>query len=157
MNHHEKFMRAAIKEAEKGKAKGDYCIGAVIVKDGKIIARSPNRAKTDQDPTQHAEVSVIRKAAKKLGDRHLIGCTLYTTHEPCPMCAAAAVWAQLKCVVVGAKASDMAEYRKKNANNNYTWKTLNISAREIFNIGDHKVELIEGVLRDECKNLFHCN
>lgn len=157
MTDHKKFMRVAIEEAERAKTKGDYCIGAVVVKNGKIISKSPNCAKTQNDPTQHAEVAAIRKAAKKLGNRHLIGCTLYTTHEPCPMCAAAAVWAQLKCVVVGARASDMAEYRKKKGNKNYTWKTLDIPARKIFAIGEHKVKMIEGILREECKNLFHCN
>lgn len=151
----EKFMRAAIDEAVKAKENGDYAIGAVIVKDGKIIARSPNRVKIDQDPTQHAEVAVIRNAAKKLGHRHLVGCVMYTTHEPCPMCAAAAVLARLQCVVIGASMNDMAEYRQANGNATWSWRTLDIPAREIFALGDPHVEIAEGFLREECKNLFH--
>ena len=86
-----RLMQAAIEEAVKARKSGDYAIGAVIVKDGEIIARSPNRTKTDQDPTQHAELSVIREATKVIGHRHLHECIMYTTHEPCPMCSAAAV------------------------------------------------------------------
>lgn len=91
----EKFMRAAIEEAIKARKNADYSIGAVIVKDDQIIASSPNRTKTDQDPTQHAEISVIKEVAKVVGHRHLTGCVLYTTNKPCPMCSAAAVWAKL--------------------------------------------------------------
>ncbi len=151
----EKFMRVAIAEANKNKKVGDYPIGAVIVKDGKIIAKSPNRAKTDNDPTQHAEVAAIRKAAKKLGTRHLYGCILYTTHEPCPMCASACVWARLEGVVIGAKIADMAAFRQAHGNENYTWLTIDIPAREIFAKGRKpQVQAVEGVLREECKKLF---
>ena len=155
MTAEEKFMKAAIEEAVKAKENGDYAIGAVIVKDGEIIARSPNRTKSEQDPTQHAEVAVIRNAVKNLGHRHLVGCVMYTTHEPCPMCATAVVWARLKCVVVGARMDDMAEYRKVNGNGDWSWRTVHIPAREIFAKGDPHVEIIEDFLRDECKNLFH--
>ena len=74
----EQFMRAAIEEALKTKGGADHAIGAVIVKDGHIIARSPNRTRKDQDPTQHAEVAAIRNAAAALGQRHLLGCVIYT-------------------------------------------------------------------------------
>jgi len=73
----EKFMRAAIKEAVKARKNGDYAIGAVIVKNGEIVASSPNRAKTEQDPTLHAELSAIKEATKILGHRHLVGCVMY--------------------------------------------------------------------------------
>src|SRR3989338_9893527 len=119
----EKHMRAAIAQAEKGWSTGNYPIGAVIVRDGKIIARSHNRTKTDQDPTQHAEVATIRKAAKKIGRRHLGECVLYTTHEPCPMCAAACVWARMDGIVFGSTLRDMQEYSSKNGNGVYSWRT----------------------------------
>ena len=105
-----KFMKAAIVEAVKARKNGDYAIGAVIVKNGKILATSPNRTKTEQDPTQHAEISVIRKATKATKHRHLLGCVMYTTHEPCPMCSAATVWAKLNCVVVGARTKRLANH-----------------------------------------------
>lgn len=79
-----KFMEAAIEEAHNAKNEGDYSIGAVIVKDGNIIIRATNRAKIDNDSTQHAEMVAIREASKILGTRFLEECILYTTHEPCP-------------------------------------------------------------------------
>lgn len=151
----EQFMLAAIEEAKRAKEAGDYAIGAIIVKDGKILARSPNRTKTDQDPTQHAEVAVIREAVKKIGHRHLTNCVMYTTHEPCPMCAAAAVWARLAAVVMGAEMDDMADYRSRNGNGEWTWRTVHIPAREIFAKGDPHVEIVEGFMRGECRELFH--
>ena len=148
-------MQAAIKEAVKARKSGDYAIGAVIVKNGKIIAGSPNRIKIEQDPTQHAEISVIRKATKVVGHRHLLRCVMYTTHEPCPMCSAAAVWAKLKCVVVGARITDMSNHRKYNGNKNWSWRTIHIYAKDIFELGDPKVEIVSDFMRDECRDLFH--
>lgn len=148
-------MRAAIDEARRAHASGDYAIGAVIVKGDQIIARSPNCIKGTQDPTQHAEVAAIRLAAQALGHRHLAGCVLYTTHEPCPMCATASVWAKLECVVIGARMDDMADYRSSYGNGDWSWRTLHIPAREIFAKGDPHVKIIEDFLRDECRELFH--
>lgn len=147
-------MLAAIEEARKAKETGDHTVGAVIVKDDQIIARSPMRTRRDQDVTQHPEMVVIREAAKVLGHRHLLGCVMYTTHEPCPMCATASVWARLECVVVGARMNDMDEYRSINTSANYSWRTVAVSAREIFSKGDPKVEIIEDFMRDECIKLF---
>lgn len=151
----EKFMKAAIEEAVKAKANGEHAIGAVIVKDGEIIARAPNSTRTVQDPTQHAEVAVIQKAVRALGHRHLLGCVMYTTHEPCPMCSTAAVWARLECVVVGARMEDMDEHRNNGGSNDqYSWRTVFIPARDIFEKGTPKVEMIADYMRDECKALF---
>jgi len=77
-------MQAAIEEAMTARARGDYAFGAVIVRDGKIIARAANRAKIDKDATQHAEVVAIRAASKSLDSRYLEGCILYTTPEEIP-------------------------------------------------------------------------
>jgi tRNA(Arg) A34 adenosine deaminase TadA len=151
----EKFMRAAIEEAVKARENGDYAIGAIIVKSDQIIARSPNCTKSEQDPTQHAEVAVIRKAVKALGHRHLLDCTMYTTHEPCPMCSTAAIWARLKCVVVGARMNDMDEHRTNNGNSHWSWRTVSIPAREIFAKGDPKIEIVEDFMREDCRALFH--
>jgi tRNA(adenine34) deaminase len=82
-----KFMHLAIEEAQKAKANGDYAIGAVIVKNGSVLAKGTNRVKLDNDPTHHAEIVAIREATKQLNSRHLEESVLYTTHEPCPMCA----------------------------------------------------------------------
>ena len=151
----EKFMKIAIKEGIKAKQKGDYAIGAVIVKNEKIISKSGNKVKINQNPVHHAEFIAIQKASKKLKHRHLRDCVLYTTHEPCPMCASAAVWAKLKGVVSGTKMEDMSEYRNKNGNENWSWRTIDISAKEILQKGTPELEIIEEFMREECKKLFH--
>jgi tRNA(adenine34) deaminase len=98
----EPFMREAIAEAMKAEADGDIPVGAVIEKDGVIIARAGNARKLSDDPTAHAEVLAIREAAKVVGNWRLEGCTLYVTLEPCTMCAGALVLSRLKRVVYGA-------------------------------------------------------
>ncbi len=87
-------MREAIRQAQKAYALKETPIGCVIVHEGRIIARGYNRRNTEKSPLAHAEISAIRKAAKKLGDWRLEGCTLYVTLEPCPMCAGALVQAR---------------------------------------------------------------
>lgn len=148
-------MKAAIQEAMKARALGDYAIGAVVVKNCKIIAQSPNHSKIDEDPSSHAEMLAIRYAAKKLGSRHLSGCILYTTHEPCPMCAGASVMAMLEGVVFGASRKDMGDYRSKNGNDKFLWRNSNIPATLVLSEGVPKIEVIEGFMREECKDLFH--
>lgn len=95
-------MRAALKEAEAAKAEGEIPVGAVVVLEGEIIARAHNEREALNDPTAHAEVLALRRAAKKLGRRRLDDCTLYVTLEPCPMCAGAIVMAGMECVYYGA-------------------------------------------------------
>ena len=93
---HIRFLNEAIKEARKGvKAGHGGPFGAVIVKDGKIIARGHNRVTSTDDPTAHAEIVAIRKACKKLKNFELKGCTLYSSCEPCPMCLGAIYWTRL--------------------------------------------------------------
>ena len=94
-------MEEALQEAKKAVAMGEIPVGAVIVKDGEIIARGHNRTETDRDPTAHAEMIAIREAAAKLGGWRLPGCTMYVTLEPCSMCAGAIVWARIERLVIG--------------------------------------------------------
>jgi tRNA(Arg) A34 adenosine deaminase TadA len=151
----EKYMRVAIDEALKSKRTGNYAIGAVIVQNDRIIGRQFNITRSSNDPTRHAEIEVIRKVLKTSRGRFLEDCTLYTTHEPCPMCATAAVWVKLKGVVFGAKLDDMTNYSNTYRNEKWAWRTVPITARDIFAKGEPKVELVEEFLRDECKKLFH--
>lgn len=96
------YMRIALEEARIAAAEGEIPVGAVLVKEGEIIARAHNRREATLDPTAHAEILCLREAARRLGDWRLRGCTLYVTLEPCPMCAGAMVMSQLGQCVYGA-------------------------------------------------------
>ena len=124
----EKYMRAAIKQAQKAYAINETPIGCVIVYEGKIIGRGYNRRNTDKDPLAHAEIKAIKKASKKMGDWRLEQCTMYVTLEPCQMCAGAIIQSRLTRVVVGC---------------------MNPKAQ--FN---HQAELTTGVLEEECSALM---
>ena len=107
---HEDFMRKAIAWAQKGKeTNGGGAFGAVIVKNGAIIAEGHNRVGKSTDCTQHAELAMIQEACKKLANKSLEGCILYTSCEPCLMCLGATRWAELEMVYYGASASDAYE------------------------------------------------
>ncbi len=96
------FMKEALKEAQKAKEKDEVPIGAVIECAGRIIARAYNLTETLNDATAHAEMQAITMATSTIGGKYLNKCTLYVTVEPCPMCAAALAWSQIKRVVYGA-------------------------------------------------------
>lgn len=98
----EQFMREAIKEAFKARERDEVPIGAVVVCGGRVIARAHNLTETLSDATAHAEMQAITMAASAVGGKYLDKCTLYVTVEPCPMCAAALAWSQIKRVVYGA-------------------------------------------------------
>jgi len=101
MEEKDKFMKEAIKEAKKAYAKLEVPIGAVIVKNGKIIARGHNQKEEKADTTMHAEIIAIKKASKKIGAWRLNGCEMYVTLEPCPMCAGAIINARLDKIYIG--------------------------------------------------------
>lgn len=151
----ERFMRLAIAEAEAARRAGDYAIGAVVALGDQVLACSGNRVKVECDPTQHAEVAAIRLACRSLRARHIEGAILYTTAEPCPMCAGAAIWARMAGIVSGSTIGDMAEFRERFGTADWTWRTVDIAARAVLNSGEPELFLVEGFLRDECRALFH--
>ncbi|HNX62294.1 MAG TPA: tRNA adenosine(34) deaminase TadA [Candidatus Limiplasma sp.] len=102
MSAHERFMRMALAEAQQAAQEGEIPVGAVLVMNGEVIASAHNRREQLHDPTAHAEILVLRAGAEKLKDRRLSQCTLYTTLEPCPMCAGAMVMAKLGACIFGA-------------------------------------------------------
>lgn len=107
---HEKFMKMAIALSEQNVTQllgGPF--GAVIVKDGKLVAKSANKVTTTNDPTAHAEVSAIRKACKKLNTFDLTGCVIYTSCEPCPMCLGAIYWARIGVIYFANTKKDAAD------------------------------------------------
>lgn len=134
-----RYMREALVEASQ--AGEDVPIGAVVVKDGAVIARARNRREADSLPTAHAEVLAIDQAAKALGTRRLAGCTLYVTLEPCPMCAGALILSGIDRCVFGAW--DEA-YGCCGSLYALPWD-------ERFN---HRVQLSGGVLEDESRALL---
>ena len=137
----EKYMREAIKQAKKAVAIGEVPIGCVIVYGDKIIARGYNKRNLKKTTLGHAELIAIQKASKKLGDWRLEDCTMYITLEPCPMCAGAIVQARIPRVVVGAM----------NPKAGCAGSILNILQVKQFN---HQVELVTGVMQEECQNLM---
>ncbi len=95
MADHKAFMRMAMDMAKEAERQGDIPVGAVVVRNGQVIAKACNRRERDNDPTAHAEIGALRAAAQAIGNRRLQDCTLYVTLEPCPMCAGAMVMALL--------------------------------------------------------------
>ena len=95
------MLSLALEEAEKAREKGEVPVGAVIVKDGEIIARAHNLKETLKDPTAHAEILAIREACNKLNNWRLHGCEMYVTLEPCPMCAGAILQSRLSKIYIG--------------------------------------------------------
>ena len=139
MTTDEKYMKQAIKQAKKAYAIDEVPIGCIIVRDedGKVIARGYNRRNTDKNTLSHAELNAIRKASKKLGDWRLEGCTMYVTLEPCQMCAGALMQSRIDRVVIGSM----------NPKAGCAGSVLNLLEMDGFN---HKVEVIRGVLQEEC-------
>ena len=130
------YMREAIAEARKAAEIGEVPVGAVIVRGSEIIARAHNERETGKDATRHAEVIAIEKACRALGGWRLIGCDMYVTLEPCPMCAGAIVNARVVRVVYGARDLRAGAFGSVLDLNEYP---LN-----------HKPEIVGGVLEDEC-------
>ncbi len=137
IREHEKFMREALRQADKAQALQEVPIGCVIVKDGTVIARGYNRRNTEKNTLSHAELNAIRKASRKLGDWRLEGCTMYITLEPCQMCAGALVQSRIDRIVLGAK----------NPKAGCAGSVLNLLQNTAFN---HQVEIVEGILEEEC-------
>ncbi|MBR3673623.1 MAG: tRNA adenosine(34) deaminase TadA [Clostridia bacterium] len=137
----EKFMKEALKEAQKAYDKLEVPVGAVIVKDGKIIARAYNQKEEKNDTTNHAEILAIKKASKKLGSWRLLDCDMYVTLEPCSMCAGALIQSRIRKVYIGADDEKTGACGTK----------LNLLEDYDFN---HKVEIQRGVLKEECENIM---
>jgi tRNA(adenine34) deaminase len=97
-----RWMRLALREAERAFEQGEVPVGAVVVKGGQLLGRGHNRVEQLKDPTAHAEILAVTAACEAVGSKFLDGCTLYVTLEPCPMCAGALVWARLGRLVFGA-------------------------------------------------------
>ena len=135
------FMREALAEARDAESHGDVPIGAVVVKDGRVIARARNRREVDADPTAHAEILALRDAAREVGVWRLDGCTLYVTLEPCFMCAGACVNARVDRIV----------YAATDPKAGAVGSLADVPADTRLN---HNPEVVGGVLADEASALL---
>lgn len=134
-------MRIALEEAKVAAAAGEVPVGAVIVREGKVIARAHNEVEGAGDPTAHAEILAIRRAAAEMGGWKLPGCDMYVTVEPCSMCAGAIVWARINKLYIG------------------TMDPKTGACGSVFNIPqekrlNHFVEIEEGLLADDCSAIM---
>ena len=133
----ERWMRLALEEAHRAEALGEVPVGAVVVRGGEVVARGHNLTHTLQDPSAHAEMVAIRRAAEATGHWRLLDCTLYATLEPCAMCSGAIVLARIPRLVYGAP--DPKAGMCGSLENLVQERRLN-----------HRVELVPGVMAEEC-------
>ncbi len=138
------FMREAIRLANESVKNGGGPFGAVIVKDGEIVAGSANSVTVDNDPTAHAEVNTIRQACRKLNTFDLSDCVIYTSCEPCPMCLGAIYWARIKCIYYGNTKNDAAAI---DFADDFIYKELELRK-------DHRSVPFVPLLRDEAIKTF---
>ena len=135
------FMKVALNEAEEALKIGEVPVGAVIVKDGEIIAKAHNLKETSKNAVYHAEILAIEQASKKLDSWRLDGCEMYVTLEPCPMCAGAIINSRIKMLYIGTMDDVMGA----------CGTALNLLENYKFN---HIVQVEKYILKDECKNIL---
>lgn len=138
---HQNFMAQALKLAEIAYDRGEVPIGAVVVKDGRIIGKGYNQTEMLKDPTAHAEMLAISSACATLNNKYLEECTLYVTLEPCPMCSGAIVWSKIQRVVFGAM----------DDKSGSCGSLFNIASNSKLN---HRAEIIQGVLEMDSQFLL---
>jgi tRNA(adenine34) deaminase len=152
-----KFMELAIAEAKRAGNRGDYPIGAVITRltdrGEVIIASAGNRVKTSGSSIKHVELETLKYVSSSYG-RYLPDFVLYSTHEPCAMCAGACVWSRIGAVVYGVSQEDIAAYGRKRGTDAYKWRACLISCKFVFEKGSHNIPVTGGFLRKACQKLF---
>jgi tRNA(adenine34) deaminase len=139
------MMRLAIEEAKLSKQDGNKGYGAVVVWGNRILGKAHDTAATEKDPSLHAEVNAIRQAVHLLGDANLSGAVLFSTCEPCPMCSSLAVWSNLTTLAYGASIEETAKLGKGR---------ILVTSREIVAKSPVAIEIIDGILENECMSLY---
>ena len=152
-----KFMQLAIAEAKRARDRGDYAIGAVITRlIGKrevVIASAGNRVKTSGSSIKHVELETLKYVCSGYG-RYLPDFVLYSTHEPCAMCAGACVWSKIGAVVFGVSQEDITAYGKKHGTDEFKWRACLISCRFVLEKGGLHIPVFDNFLRLECRKLI---
>ena len=137
----EHWMRQALAAAQEARSCGEVPVGTCVVHDNQLIAVAGNRTRTDCDPTAHAEIVALREAAQKLGNYRLTGVAVYSTIEPCAMCAGALIQARINRLIYGAADERAGAVRSR----------FRICETDFLN---HRIEVRAGVLEDECKAMM---
>ena len=138
------FMKIAADEVIISLRDGNHGFGAVIIYNNKLIAKSHDREENDCDPTSHAEINVIKLASKILG-KNLGGCILISTHEPCPMCAIAIVWAGIDHIAYGYSIEESIKQGRKR---------IDLTCEELFDRADRPIKIDKNILHDRCRILY---
>ncbi|HUL35573.1 MAG TPA: nucleoside deaminase [Candidatus Eisenbacteria bacterium] len=150
-------MQLAIDEARRAGERGDYPIGAVITRlVGRrevVIASAGNRVKTSGSSIKHVELETLKYVCSGYG-RYLPDFVLYSTHEPCAMCAGACVWSRIGAVVYGVSQEDIEAYGRRRGNEFYKWRACLIPCKLVFERGNHLIPVTGAFLRAECQKLF---
>ncbi len=147
------FMEVALQEAKGCNAFGEHPVGALLVQGSQIISRSGNRTHRDMNPTHHAEIVVLGLASQRLGKKRLEDCILYTTHEPCPMCAAACIYARLGGIVFGTSMADAISYVARHPH--VRWRSIDLPLSTLLANGDHTgLVVVGGFMQQQCAALF---
>ena len=141
MNEDEKWMNLALEQAVKAEKEGEVPVGAILVKDGLVVARAHNQPISTNDPTAHAEIQLLRAAGEELNNYRLNGTSLYVTLEPCAMCLGAMMHARVERIVYGAH----------DPKTGVCGSSENLMGANCFN---HKIDLVSGVLENESKQLL---
>ena len=152
-----KFMQLAIAEAKRARDRGDYAIGAVVTRligeREVVIASAGNRVKTSGSSIKHVELETLKYVSSGYG-RYLPDFVLYSTHEPCAMCAGACVWSKIGAVVFGVSQEDITAYGKKHGTEEFKWRACLISCKFVLEKGGLHVPVFGSFLRLECRKLF---
>jgi tRNA(Arg) A34 adenosine deaminase TadA len=152
-----KFMQLAIAEAKRARDRGDYAIGAVVTRlVGKrevVIASAGNRVKTSGSSIKHVELETLKYVSSGYG-RYLPDFVLYSTHEPCAMCAGACVWSKIGAVVFGVSQEDITAYGEKHGTEEFKWRACLISCKFVLERGGLHIPVFDHFMRLECQKLF---
>ena len=150
-------MELAVSEAKRARDRGDYPIGAVITRltvGGEVvIASAGNRVKTSGSSIKHVELETLKYVSSGYG-RYLPDFVLYSTHEPCAMCAGACVWSRIGAVVYGVSQEEIAAFGRKSGTEDYKWRACLIPCSLVFERGNHRIPVAGGFLREQCHKLF---
>jgi len=143
--HYEEFMKIAIEEAKTSLKEGNKGFGAVVAKDGRVIASAHDTEVTDQDSIAHAEINAIRKASRNYR-KDLTGCLIISTHEPCPMCTGSIIWSNISEVVYGVSIKDSIKAGRD---------MINLSCKEIIRKSNTRINIQNSILKKECLKLYN--